>query len=223
MTSKDSLAAAASKIRKEVGFINVLLANSGVIGPYHGALFANGNTPSIQDLQDTLWSSSIDHFNSPWKVNVAGAFYASIAFLDLLDAGNKHGNVYQKSQVIVTSSIAAYSRSPAAGFAYSASKAAAVAMVKQFATCFAPYKIRANTIAPGLYPSEATQNLPFMQGADPRVEGNLPKSLVPLERTGTEQDIGGVALFLMSRAGAYVNGSVQITDGGRTGIQPSSY
>lgn len=223
MTSKDSLASAAATIRNESGYINVLHANSGVVGPSTSKLFANGNQPSIKELQEILWAPSMDDFNSAWNVNVTGSFYTAIAFLDLLDAGNKKGNVYQKSQIVVTTSIAAYSRSPAAGMAYTASKAAATAMVKQFATCFGAHKIRANAIAPGLYPSEMTASFPFMEGPDPRVEGGMDAKLVPLARTGTEEDMGGLALFLMSRAGAYVDGCVHVTDGGRIGVQPATY
>jgi NAD(P)-dependent dehydrogenase (short-subunit alcohol dehydrogenase family) len=66
-----------------------------------------------------------------------------------LDAGNKKGNVEQKSQVIATSSIGGFNRVPLAGFAYGTSKAAATHLMKQFATSLAPHDIRSNVIAPG--------------------------------------------------------------------------
>ena len=67
---------------------------------------------------------------------------------------------------------------------------------------------------------------------------------VPLHRAGTIDDMGGLVLFLTSRvrspsferliaswtdlapcaqAGAYVNGTVQLIDGGRLLLYPSSY
>ena len=55
----------------------------------------------------------------------------------------------QKSQVIATSSIGAYNRSPLAGYAYGTSKAAVVHLLKQFSTALVPYDIRSNIIAPG--------------------------------------------------------------------------
>ena len=64
-----------------------------------------------------------------------------------------------KSQVIIISCICAFTRSPSFSFAYVASKAAATQMAKQLATTLAPYKIRVNTIAPGMYPTEMIEGL----------------------------------------------------------------
>jgi NAD(P)-dependent dehydrogenase (short-subunit alcohol dehydrogenase family) len=44
--------------------------------------------------------------------------------------------------------------------------------------------------------------------------GDLIKASVPLQRIGTPEDVAGTALFLASRAGAYVNGATIAVDGG---------
>jgi NAD(P)-dependent dehydrogenase (short-subunit alcohol dehydrogenase family) len=49
------------------------------------------------------------------------------------------------------------------------------------------------------------------------------KDVIPEERAGDEQDMAGAVLFLVSRAGAYINGNVLVTDGGRLSILPSTY
>lgn len=54
-------------------------------------------------------------------------------------------------------------------------------------------------------------------------DGVLPKSKVPLERAGTEEDMAGATLFLTSRAGAYITGNILVSDGGRLSILPSAY
>ena len=56
-----------------------------------------------------------------------------------------------------------------------------------------------------------------------RKEIGWPKTLIPEERPGDAEDIAGAVLFLVSRAGAYINGNVLVTDGGRLGVVPSSY
>lgn len=50
-----------------------------------------------------------------------------------------------------------------------------------------------------------------------------PKSVVPEQRLGDQEDIAGAILFLVSKAGAYINGNVLVTDGGRLGVVPAAY
>lgn len=222
VTSKDSLNAAAARVRAEVGYIDVLFANSGVIHA-NTSVLGPGKNPSIKELQSGLFEPSMEDFTKTLHVNVTGTFYTVLAFLDLLDEGNKRAVVPQKSNVLITTSVAGYSRSPAAGFSYGASKAAAAHMAKQLATMLAPHKIRVNTIAPGFYPSEMTNKMPWMQGVNPRDEGSVDVAIVPLERTGSEEDMAGAALFLMSKAGGYIDGNVLLTDGGRLSTMPATY
>lgn len=82
-------------------------------------------------------------------MNVSAAFFSVVAFLKLLDAGNKKANVEQASQVIATSSIGGFNRKVPGGYAYGQSKAATTLLMKQMATNLVPYGIRSNVIAPG--------------------------------------------------------------------------
>jgi NAD(P)-dependent dehydrogenase (short-subunit alcohol dehydrogenase family) len=179
---------------------------------------------TLEALQDGLWQHSMEHFTESFHVNVTGAFYTAVAFLDLLAEGNARAFLPQTSQVIITTSLGGFSRRPAASFAYGSSKAAAGHLAKQLATFLAPYKIRVNAIAPGFYPSEMTDNLSLMKSADnPRLEGSIPNTIIPLERVGSEEDMAGVVLFLASRAGSYIDGTVLLTDGGRGSLLPTTY
>ena len=90
-----------------------------------------------------------DEFTNTFHVNVTAQFFTAIAFLGLLDAGNKKGNVEQKSQIIATSSIAGYNKQVPSSFAYGLSKTACTHLVKQLSTSMVPYNIRANAICPG--------------------------------------------------------------------------
>ena len=150
-----------------------------------------------------------------------------VAFLDLLDAANKKFPApHPKSQAIIMASAAGFCRvtMPNFPFAYGVSKAGAVHMMKQLSTTFAPYKIRFNCIAPGWYPSEMTASLPFIKHPeDPTVEGGVSPEVAPLERTGSAEDINSLVLFMASRAGGYLSGSVQVTDGGALSTAPGTY
>lgn len=47
--------------------------------------------------------------------------------------------------------------------------------------------------------------------------------LIPVGRAGSAPDIAGLALFLASKAGSYMNGNVLVCDGGRLCVVPSTY
>ncbi|KAL6711394.1 hypothetical protein ACN47E_004328 [Coniothyrium glycines] len=215
VTSKSDLSAAVEHIENKSGYVNLLIANSGVTGP---SLIGLDKNVSLTELRDVLFKWDSAEFNNTYAVNTTAVFYTVVAFLELLDKGNKAGNVEQKSQVIAVSSIGAYNRVPFAGHAYGSSKAGVLHMMKQFATQFVQYGIRSNVIAPGIFPSEMTEELLKQQG-----EKTWPREFMPAERAGDVQDMAGAVLFLTSRAGAYVNGNVLVIDGGRLSVVPATY
>lgn len=236
VSSKESLQKVADQVRKEQGFINLLFANAGVSGPRHAAAIKteDGSKLSVQTLQQKLFEPAMDDFTQASHVNNTAVFYTAVAFLDLLDAGNKKRNVPQDSQVLVTGSVAGFSRWLTSGFAYSSSKAAVTNLVKMLSTFFANQglHIRVNLIAPGLFPSEMTEGTTRSLekfGGVPGHEGVfegayvMESSEAPAERSGTEEDFAGVILFLASRAGAYLNGETLLIDGGRLTQLPATY
>jgi NAD(P)-dependent dehydrogenase (short-subunit alcohol dehydrogenase family) len=79
-----------------------------------------------------------------------------------------------------------------------------------------------NSISSGLtiatvFPSELSAPLLVANN------GAFPKTFIPLEKTGDEQDMAGTILYLASRAGAYLNGLILVIDGGRLTLLPNSY
>ena len=74
---------------------------------------------------------------------------------------------------------------------------------------FAPKKITVNALAPGPFDSR-------MMAEPMRSFGKLIVESCPLKRIGTPEDMAGVAIYLSSRAGAYVTGAVIPVDGGIT-------
>ncbi|KAL9008426.1 MAG: hypothetical protein Q9173_006450 [Seirophora scorigena] len=212
VTSNESLQTVVSQVEKDAGFINLLVANSGIGGPQTSTL---SPTSSLKDYQAALWNLAPQEYQKTFAVNVVAVHYTLVAFLQLLHAGNEKGNVEQKSQFIVTSSIAGFNRNSPGGLAYGQSKAATTHLAKQMATQLVPYGIRSSAIAPGLYPSE--MSAPIIGN------GVFARDRIPAERVGSDEDMAGCILYMASRAGAYLNGSVIVTDGGRLSIMPSTF
>ena len=92
-------------------------------------------------------------------------------------------------------------------YAYSASKAGCIMLTRHLAKRLAREHILVNAIAPG----------PFMSRMMARTieeRGDEIRRLNPIGRLGEPEDIAGVALFLASRASAYITGAVVPCDGG---------
>ncbi|MEZ5121020.1 MAG: SDR family NAD(P)-dependent oxidoreductase [Solirubrobacterales bacterium] len=94
--------------------------------------------------------------------------------------------------------------------AYSASKAAVVALTQQTAVEGGPSGIRANAVAPGFITGTIMSS-----GADANKElSELRGQRVPLRRLGKTDDVATVVAFLLSDAARYITGQVLPVDGG---------
>jgi NAD(P)-dependent dehydrogenase (short-subunit alcohol dehydrogenase family) len=112
--------------------------------------------------------------------------------------------------IIIVSSIGGLKGTPVLG-AYGISKAADMAMTRNLAIELGPDNIRINTIAPGLVKTDFARAL----WEDPAY---LEKRLrtAPLRRIGEPEDIGGIAVLLASKAGAFITGQTIVADAGVT-------
>ena len=88
--------------------------------------------------------------------------------------------------------------------AYAASKAALIQLTKWLATTLAP-SIRCNSVSPGGL--ERSQPSKFVTRYQERT---------PLGRMGSENDIVGAIVYLLSDASSYVTGQILVVDGGYT-------
>ncbi|KAH6679034.1 hypothetical protein B0J14DRAFT_579873 [Halenospora varia] len=215
VTSQPSLKSCIETIKSQTGYINLLIANSGILGPRPPKMAAEIKT--IEEFQDLFsdGKAPFEDFVETFKVNTAAVWYTVVGFLGLLDEGNKKKNVEMSSQVIATSSIGGFNRAVPASYAYGQTKAATTHMMKQLATGMAPFGIRANVLAPGLFPSDLANG---MIG-----DKKWTRAEIPMERVGTEEDMAGCILFMCSKAGAYCSGNVMVIDGGKLSLMPSSY
>jgi len=97
---------------------------------------------------------------------------------------------------------------------YAASKAGLVNMTRELAAQWARRGVRVNTLAPGWFRSEMTEELMF---GDERARRWM-RQRTPMGRGGEKHELDGALLFLASDASSFVTGAVLPVDGGWTAI-----
>ena len=123
--------------------------------------------------------------------------------------GRDHG----RGVVIVTSSCASmHNATNVDMMSYATTKAATDHLVNLLAAKFARWYVRVCGINPGFVPSAMN---PMGSGDSADIFGDL-VAKVPAKRPGAMDDMAGIVLFLVSKAGAYVDGRSIAIDGGRT-------
>jgi len=95
---------------------------------------------------------------------------------------------------------------------YAASKGAIASLTKAFANEWAGKGVNVNAIAPGYI---ATDNTTALRADEDRSKSILDR--IPAGRWGTPDDFKGPTIFLASKAGDYVHGTILTVDGGWMG------
>ena len=93
--------------------------------------------------------------------------------------------------------------------AYTTSKAGVAGLTKALAVELGPQGIRCNGIAPGFFATEMNTALVNDAEFTAFVSGRT-----PMQRWGDPDELGGAAVFLLSKAASYINGNVIFVDGG---------
>ena len=180
--------------------IEALVAELAAREPVLHILVNNAGTLSdaaIDDFAEDQWDSVID-------LNLKSPFFLLQKLLPLLRAG---ASAERPSTVINLGSVGALKIGPREVYSYQASKGAIHWLTRSLAKKLGPQHITVNAIAPGFFESEMT----VIKDDAMRT---MVESMVPRGRTGTPEDMAGAALYLASRAGAYVTGSVIPVEGG---------
>jgi NAD(P)-dependent dehydrogenase (short-subunit alcohol dehydrogenase family) len=152
----------------------------------------------IDDFPELGWDKIMD-------LNVKSIFFLTQALLPQLRAA---GTATDPARVVNIGSINGLTYAPLANYSYAASKAAVHHLSRQMATDLAADNINVNAIAPGFFPSKMTAHML-------EHEAEMVKD-IPRGRLGTPEDAAGTALYLCSRASAFVTGHVLVLDGGQT-------
>lgn len=155
------------------------------------------------------WGANIDEYpESGWDkvmdLNVKSIFFLTQQLLSVLRSA---GDLKDPARVINISSINGLTNPMMPNYAYSASKAAVIHMTRHMAADLARENINVNGIAPGYFHSKMTA------GMLDQFEKELLKK-TPRGRLGTLEDMAGTAIYLSSRASAWVVGHTVVVDGG---------
>jgi NAD(P)-dependent dehydrogenase (short-subunit alcohol dehydrogenase family) len=157
---------------------------------------ANWGAP-LEEFPDSAW-------DKVFALNVKSVFNLTRACLPLLE---KAASAEDPARVINIGSIDGIQVPMLDTFSYSASKAAVHQLSRVLAKKLAERHITVNVVAPGPFESK-------MMEATLASFGDSIAASAPLKRIGTPEDMAGVAIYLASRAGAYVTGAVIPVDGG---------
>merc|ERR1712137_79424 len=155
------------------------------------------------------WGEAIETYpNSAWdkvlNLNVKSVFLLTRGMLPLLAANATQEN---PSRVINIGSVDGV-RVPALDtFAYSASKAAVHQLTRVLAAKLGSRKITVNGIVAGPFPSKMMKQTLENHG-DKIIAGTV------LNRVGRADDIGGLCIYLGSRASSWMTGAIIPLDGG---------
>jgi NAD(P)-dependent dehydrogenase (short-subunit alcohol dehydrogenase family) len=154
------------------------------------------------------WGAPLEQFDeTAWEralaLNVKGVFHLTKFLLPLL---TEAGTADDPARVINIGSIDGIKVPLMENYSYSASKAAVHMLTRHLAKRLAP-EITVNAIAPGPFESK-------MMAATLEAFGEQIAAGTPLKRIGRPDDMAGAAIYLASRAGAYLTGAVIPVDGG---------
>ena len=159
-----------------------------------------------------VWAAPMSEFpemgwDNVMNINVKGLFFMTQKCLPLLKAA---GSKEARARVINIASINGIRNSGMPTYSYTASKSAVVHLTTHLATDMIGDNILVNAIAPGYFPSNMTKAI-----VEDEAMTKYALTKIPAGRLGSPEDIAGAALYLSSRASAFVCGQTLVVDGGQ--------
>ena len=171
-------------VRRELGPIDILVANAGISSPHVG---------SAETLPEAAWDLTLD-------VNLKGMWHCCAA----VSAEMKER---RKGRIILIASTSGLTGEPSSAD-YAASKGGIISLGKSLARDMGAYGVTVNCVSPGWVDTDMTSTELVGEHREKIV------SLLPLGRIGRPEEIAGPVLFLASDLASYVTGQNLIVDGG---------
>jgi NAD(P)-dependent dehydrogenase (short-subunit alcohol dehydrogenase family) len=175
------------------GGLDIVFANAGI------SLAAG-----ITEFGGTLETTDLERWRRVLGVNLEGVLFTLAAAASVMKAQGA-------GRIVVTASTAGLRGDPLVGYAYVATKAAVINVVRQAALELAPHGINVNAIAPGPIRTNIG-NAVAAEGST--LDDDIWKRTILLGRLGEPDEIKGVALLLASDAASFMTGAVIPVDGG---------
>lgn len=212
VSDKSQIASLVEQISAREQCLCVLVNNAGISGTT-----LQTESSSAEEMKANLFDdsrSTVEDWTDVYRTNVAQVFFATTAFLPLLQKSSARFPGWSGT-VINISSISGLVKSAQHHFAYNASKGAAIHLTRMLAAEAAAnkLKVRINSIAPGVFPSEMTTD---GSSGDQKshIEREKYAEKVPAGRPGKDDDMAQAVLFFA--ANQYLNGQTVAVDGGYT-------
>lgn len=183
-----AMRAAVDRLVGAFGALDIVIANAGI----------NGVWAPIDDLKPAEWDETI-------AVNLRGTYLTLHLTVPHLKAAG------EGSIVVVSSINGTRTFTTPGATAYSATKAAQLAMVQQLALELGKSHIRVNAICPGFIDTPWFKGMP--DDSRERLRAGA-AAATPLKVASTAEDIAGAAVFLASPASRHVTGETLLVDGG---------
>ncbi|KAK7730621.1 hypothetical protein SLS57_001451 [Botryosphaeria dothidea] len=207
VTDKDGVQKLVEEIESREKCLCVLINNAGIAAPK-----TTPDGENAEELKKNLFEpTSVKEWTDIYATNVVGPYLMSTAFLPLLQKATEHQHGYSGTIINITS-ISGMIKISQGHFSYNTSKGAAIHLNKMLASEIAKagLKIRVNSIAPGVFPSEMTTQ---ESGEDQK--SSMPKEHkegLPAQRPGNDRDMASAILFAVTNQ--YLNGQNFAVDGG---------
>jgi NAD(P)-dependent dehydrogenase (short-subunit alcohol dehydrogenase family) len=184
LSTLEGVTAFADEITEREGKLDILVNNAGATW---GA--------TVDDFPENGWDKIMD-------LNVKSLFFLTQKLLPALRAA---GSDEDPARVINIGSINGFTNPHMNNYSYSASKAAVHHLTRHLAADLAAEHVNVNAIAPGFFPSKMTAHM---------LEDEALVAEIPRGRLGNPEDAAGTAIYLCSRASAWVCGHTLALDGG---------
>ena len=189
VTSSDDINAAAEKVEKEFGRVDILLNCAG-----------SSKDKGVIDMSDEEWDFTI-------ATDETSVFKMTRAFAKIMKK-NHYGRI-----INIASMYGLVGNNEIPTIAYHSSKGGVVNFTRAAAAELAKYNITVNSICPGYFYTELTTKV-----LDTESFQEFAKVHVPMQRYGREGELNAGAIFLASDEASYVTGIILPIDGGYTCI-----